>query len=43
VELASDPSACAWGPNRLDVFGRSPAGELIHASWDGAAWSFTER
>jgi hypothetical protein len=28
-------AACAWGANRLDVFGRALDGNLYHAWWDG--------
>ena len=39
-QLASDPTACAWGPDRIDVFARGTSGDLIHAAWNGRAWSF---
>jgi hypothetical protein len=29
----------SWAPNRLDVFGRDSAGQLLHKSWDGTTWS----
>jgi hypothetical protein len=38
--MTSDPSACAWGPDRIDVFGRGEDGALLHAHWDGSEWSF---
>ena len=31
VRMASDPSACSWGPNRIGVFGHDDAGALLHA------------
>ena len=40
VTVAGDLSACSWGPNRIDLFARSEDGSLLHASWDGATWSF---
>ena len=39
MQLASDPAACSWGPNRIDVFGAGQDGELLHMTWDGSAWS----
>lgn len=43
ADLASDPAAVSWGPNRIDVFWfvyalfGGPA-ELRHAFWDGSTW-----
>lgn len=33
--LSASPAAVSWGPNRLDIFGRSAGGELIHKWYDG--------
>ncbi|MDP9251242.1 MAG: hypothetical protein M3O78_07720, partial [Chloroflexota bacterium] len=38
--ITSDPSACSWGPGRIDLFARGAGGELMHGWWDGGAWSF---
>ncbi|MGH2356692.1 MAG: sialidase, partial [Candidatus Limnocylindria bacterium] len=40
VRMTSDPSACAWGPNRIDVFATGTGGDLLHAWWDGERWSW---
>jgi hypothetical protein len=40
VRVGSDPVACSWGADRLDLFVTSPSGELLHGWWDGVAWSF---
>lgn len=37
--LSSYPAACSWGPNRLDVFARGAAGDMLHRWWDGSEWS----
>jgi hypothetical protein len=39
-ELASDPTACSWGPGRLDVFARGPQGDLLHGWWEDGRWSW---
>jgi hypothetical protein len=36
--LTSPPKVVAWGPNRLDAFGRGQDHALWHRWWDGAAW-----
>ncbi len=38
VTIDTDPSACSWGSDRIDLFAAA-AGELLHASWDGQRWS----
>ena len=40
--LTGPPAACSWNPTRLDVFARGPAGDLVHAWWNGADWSSFE-
>jgi hypothetical protein len=42
VQLSGDPAACSWGPDRIDVFARNADGVLVHATWDGATWSFAQ-
>lgn len=37
--LTGPPAACSWGPDRMDVFARGPAGDLLHKWWDGKDWS----
>jgi spore germination protein YaaH len=41
--LTSGPTAAAWGPNRLDVFGRGADGQLWHRWRDGGSWGPWER
>jgi hypothetical protein len=37
--LSGPPAACSWGPNRVDVFARGAAGDMLHRRWDGTEWS----
>ena len=37
-ELAGEPAASTWGPDRLDVFARGRDGRLWHRWWDGTRW-----
>lgn len=37
--LASAPAVSSWGIDRLDVFGKSKDGSLLHKWWDGMEWS----
>ena len=36
VRLTSPPVACSWGPQRIDLFWRSPTGSLAHKWYDGS-------
>jgi hypothetical protein len=40
VGVTGDLAACAWGPDRIDVFARGDDGQLLHAAWDGAGWTW---
>jgi hypothetical protein len=40
--LTSDPAACSWGSNRIDVFYLGQNTNLLHKSWDGQSWSTEE-
>lgn len=31
-------TACSQGPRRLDLFGRSPDGELLQMTWEAGSW-----
>jgi hypothetical protein len=37
--LSGPPAACSGGPDRVDVFARGAAGDMLHRWWDGAGWS----
>jgi hypothetical protein len=39
MPLASAPAACGGGAGRLDVFARSPGGDLLHRWWNGSSWT----
>ena len=34
-------TASSWGPNRLDVFGLHPNGDVLQLWWDGANWHWS--
>ncbi|KAL8993688.1 MAG: hypothetical protein Q9188_007264 [Gyalolechia gomerana] len=36
--FASNPEVVSWGENRLDIFGESADGELLHQAWTGYDW-----
>ena len=36
--LTGHPTACSWGPGRIDVFARGSHGDILHRSWDGNHW-----
>ncbi len=36
VDMAGPPTACCWGPGRLDAFYQTPANRLGHVWWDGS-------
>ena len=36
--ISSNPSVVSWGENRLDFFGESESGMLLHQSWTGSDW-----
>ena len=38
VPLTGHPTACSWGPSRLDVFARGSHGDMLHRSWNGNQW-----
>ncbi len=38
VSFNSAPSVISWGPNRLDIFGLSVDGKLLHQAWTGYDW-----
>ena len=38
TRFASSPSVVSWGENRLDVFGESHEGALLHQAWTGYDW-----
>jgi len=40
--LAGAPTACSREPGQMDVFAVGPAGELLHTSWSGSAFSELE-
>ncbi|KAL8937474.1 MAG: hypothetical protein Q9216_004402 [Gyalolechia sp. 2 TL-2023] len=36
--FASNPAVVSWGENRLDIFGESDDGALLHQAWTGNDW-----
>jgi hypothetical protein len=38
-DIAAPPFAVSWGPGRVDAFGVGQQGQLLHTTWDGAAWT----
>lgn len=38
TRFASSPSVVSWSENRLDVFGESYEGALLHQAWTGYDW-----
>lgn len=36
--FTSSPAVVSWGVNRLDVFGESHDGKLLHQAWTGDNW-----
>lgn len=36
--FVSTPAVVSWGPNRLDIFGTTDAGQLGHQTWYGSGW-----
>ena len=34
----SNPAACSWGSNRIDVFYPGLNDNLLHKAWDGQSW-----
>ena len=36
--LTSNPAACSWGSNRIDVFYPGQNDNLLHKAWDGQSW-----
>lgn len=34
----SNPAVGSWGENRLDIFGESADGDLLHQTWTGYGW-----
>lgn len=39
LPFSGAPAACGGGSTRLDVFARSPSGDLVHTWWNGKEWS----
>ena len=38
TRLATSPTVVSWGENRLDIFGESHEGALLHQAWTGYGW-----
>src|SRR6266542_3276756 len=38
--ITSNPTAVSWGEKRIDVFGRSSTGTLLHWAWNSGVWAF---
>ncbi|KAL8702455.1 MAG: hypothetical protein Q9201_004379 [Fulgogasparrea decipioides] len=36
--FSSNPSVVSWGTNRLDIFGETVHGELLHQAWAESTW-----
>ncbi|KAL8938926.1 MAG: hypothetical protein Q9211_002977 [Gyalolechia sp. 1 TL-2023] len=36
--FGSNPAVVSWGENRLDIFGESVDGQLLHQAWTGYDW-----
>lgn len=41
-DIVSEPTVVSWGANRLDVFGRSSNGQVMHLAWNGSSWGSWE-
>ena len=39
VASGASPVAVSWGPNRIDMFARGTANDLLHKFWAGTGWS----
>jgi hypothetical protein len=37
-DLRGVPTVCAWGPDRLDIFGVGADSAMYHKAWGGATW-----
>ncbi len=40
ITFTQSPAAVSWGPDRIDLFGRSVDGAIYHNYWDGSWHSF---